>query len=839
MAWTAASPINQWSLVARDAFNGVLLWRTRMPDWGWKAWSDDWQVRFTIPTHIARRLVAVGDRVYATLGFNEPLTELDAATGKVLRTFEGSQYTDEILLHDGQLILAINKDAQRPGAASDQRRNATGDPGEPPVRKSVALIDVKSGKTLWKKGDYVGLRSKTGSMERISHLSMCAGDGRVFFVDGNRIVGLSLDDGRELWTAPRPEIPEHRMRYNIRFSDMCSLVYADGTLYFAQVNPVKKVGWRGERARLHAFSAATGEELWDRPCASWGWGHPADVMVVDGLVWAHDFETPFLLGLDPASGEVRRKVSNFKAFDNGHHHRCYRNKATTRFMMTSYRGLEFIDFAGEQTDRNHWVRGTCRLGAFPCNGLIYATPHPCSCYISSKLNGFVALAPEGPSPRAESDSHKLQRGPAYDEPDRPGTESEAGSVLDWPMYRHDRTRGGATGASLPTDLKKAWQVDLGAKPTGCVVADDTVLVAAAHRVVALNAKDGKQLWTFTADGPIDSPPTIDRGRAYLGCADGWLYCLRMSDGRLVWRFRGAPQARLIVAPGGIESAWPVHGSPLVDEGVVYFTAGRSSFLDGGILAFSLDAHTGKILSRRKIASEQSMDIDAGTDRLGDSGLLSDPLVGRGDAITMRHRQIFPETEADTSTVDGALRTTGGMLDDEWFSRARWYLGDRPIAEYMVFDAASLYGVRARDAMTGYGGFFAPGAKGFELFATDLATIMNVDAKQVKKAGQKEYGIKIPKRWSIRVPVRVTAMALAGDALVAGGTPDMIDPADPWAAYKGQRGGKLLVLSTGDGHIRTEYELDAPPVLDGVSVSGGWLFVSTIDGKILCYEGGSR
>jgi len=142
-------------------------------------------------------------------------------------------------------------------------------------------------------------------------------------------------------------------------------------------------------------------------------------------------------------------------------------------------------------------------------------------------------------------------------------------------------------------------------------------------------------------------------------------------------------------------------------------------------------------------------------------------------------------------------------------------------------------------MTGYGGFFAPGAKGFELFATDLATIMNVDAKQVKKAGQKEYGIKIPKRWSIRVPVRVTAMALAGDALVAGGTPDMIDPADPWAAYKGQRGGKLLVLSTGDGHIRTEYELDAPPVLDGVSVSGGRLFVSTIDGKILCYEGGSR
>lgn len=45
-------------------------------------------------------------------------------------------------------------------------------------------------------------------------------------------------------------------------------------------------------------------------------------------------------------------------------------------------------------------------------------------------------------------------------------------------------------------------------------------------------------------------------------------------------------------------------------------------------------------------------------------------------------------ETRRAGADDVLRTTSGMLDDEWFSRARWYLGDRPIAEYLVFDDAA-------------------------------------------------------------------------------------------------------------------------------------------------------
>jgi outer membrane protein assembly factor BamB len=80
-----------------------------------------------------------------------------------------------------------------------------------------------------------------------------------------------------------------------------------------------------------------------------------------------------------------------------------------------------------------------------------------------------------------------------------------------------------------------------------------------------------------------------------GCADGRVYCLRAADGELVWRFTAAPSERLIVAFGQLESPWRVHGSVLVRDGVVYCTAGRSTYLDGGIRVFGLDPLTGKVL----------------------------------------------------------------------------------------------------------------------------------------------------------------------------------------------------------------------------------------------------
>jgi outer membrane protein assembly factor BamB len=837
---SGAAP-DKWALVARDAFNGLELWRIGIDEWGWRAWAKKFTVRFTIPTHMPRRLVAAADRVYVTLGFNAPLTELDAGTGEILRTFEGTQFTDEILCVGGRLIVAINKDRQEPGDKS----------GSPePVRKWVAAIDAASGNMLWKTGDYVGLRSKTGPMERISHLSMAAGDGRVFFVDGDRIISLNLADGSEAWKIPRPVVPENKMRYNIRITDMCSMVYSDGMVYFAQLDPDREIDWREIRGRLHALSAATGKELWSRECSSWGWGHPADVFVMDGLVWISGFKDDFYYALDPKSGDVKRRVSNKKAFDNAHHHRCYRNKATPRYIMTSFRGLEFIDTNGNDTSLNHWVRGTCRLGAIPCNGMVYSTPHPCDCYITSKLNGFTALLP-APEDKAvdASPSPRLEKGPAYNQIDN--SQSTTVNPNDWPMYRHDRQRSGSTTTNVPAELEPLWQADLKEELISPVVSDGRVIVALqdSRQVVALNRTKGRELWRFTAGGRIDTPPTIHKGRAVFGCADGHVYCLTAEDGRLIWRFRASPDERLIGAFGKLESAWPVHGSVLVQSDTVYCTAGRSSFLDGGIYAWALNLETGDVISRERLSSDHDMEIAWGRDQTVDTGVLSDLLVSYGDGIYLRQRPLFDT--ARQMRISEQLRSTAGFLDDSWFHRTRWFLGGAPYAEYLVFSAKGVFGVRARKKIGGYGGHFTPGTEGFELFAADLVEpksrkpaqqaasrprVSNWQSGRPRGPSQTPTVRKPADRWSIRIPVRATAMALAGDKLFVAGTDDVLYPDDPWAAYEGRKGGKLMAVSTTDGRKLAEYDLSAAPVFDGMAAAYGRIYLSARGGKLTCYAG---
>jgi hypothetical protein len=51
----------------------------------------------------------------------------------------------------------------------------------------------------------------------------------------------------------------------------------------------------------------------------------------------------------------------------------------------------------------------------PANGLIYNPPHPCACYLESKMYGFHALAPQAGEPLpALAVEARLERGPAHD-----------------------------------------------------------------------------------------------------------------------------------------------------------------------------------------------------------------------------------------------------------------------------------------------------------------------------------------------------------------------------------------------------------------------------------------
>ena len=107
----------EWFLVARDAFSGVLLWKHEVKSWHPHLW------RFrTGPPQLARRLVAVGDRVYATLTYDGPVVCLDAATGRTLRTYAQTTGAEEILVHGDRVFAILGNPEDE--ATHTQRREA-------------------------------------------------------------------------------------------------------------------------------------------------------------------------------------------------------------------------------------------------------------------------------------------------------------------------------------------------------------------------------------------------------------------------------------------------------------------------------------------------------------------------------------------------------------------------------------------------------------------------------------------------------------------------------------------------------------------------------------------
>ena len=95
------------------------------------------------------------------------------------------------------------------------------------------------------------------------------------------------------------------------------------------------------------------------------------------------------------------------------------------------------------------------------------------------------------------------------------------------------------------------------------------------------------------------------------------------------------------------------------------------------------------------------------------------------------------------------------------------------------------------------------------------------------------------------------MAGANDKLIIAGPPDILDEArfhgrfklpevdvqvrKQEAAVNGASGGRLRTLSAGDGKRISETHIASLPVFDGLIAADGKLFMSTIDGQVVCYE----
>jgi len=857
---------SNWQLTARDAYNGAVLWKR--PIEKWVTWLFPYKAG---PSTVPRRLAASDDTLYVTLGIDAPLSKLDPKTGRTLTIYKDTANTDEIILA-GDLLLVVVRDQHTIPSTKDKVQFPGGGLNgnfwvkDQPAR--LKAINPVSGVVRWE------------AQMPIAPLCTGADEERVYLCDYKSVLALDRKSGEELWTTSDVNIAD---TYPSGYAPR--LVVSDGVVLFAgSENAMKHQGsWKTPSDRLVALSAKTGKRLWETDHPASGFHSPEDIFVIKGTVWFGATKDgrqkgPFY-GLDLHSGKI---VSTFEPDNTSYwfHQRCYPQKATDRYILASRTGIEYVDPRTKHWELNHWIRGACTYGVMPANGLTYAPAHPCACYPESKLSGMNAVAA---TQRYSLDPartiERLHRGLAYHAP----IFDPAVSSDDWPLFRCNPERSSYVPRKLSGMPSLLWQIRAGSDLTSPIAAAGKIYGAEmeSHTVFAASMKDGSRLWSFTAGGRIDSPPAYAQGRVVFGSRDGNVYCLNAHDGVLRWRFLAAPQDKRIFNFEQLESVWPVFGSVLVLGKNVYLTAGRSLFLDGGIIFYRLDLGTGRPLSIRQWGPQAPDDTDYHklVSSLQDGGELALPGLGltmppaNNDLLSAKGANLFMASQV--LAMDGkrvmtklGARNEGnershifsptGFLDNSWWHRSyqaygnaveggyAWYQSLKRVVNGKILcaDKDAVYGF-GRKAQ--YRKWTVP--LEFELFSVSQKPQPATQAELKKK---KTAFPPAEPNWSVDVSVWVRALFVTENALVVCGPRDLYDEEkavargshfttdDPRLALQqehseGKHGAILKVFDKKTGQEIGSVEVDDMPTWDGMIYAQGKIVMTTVNGKILCFN----
>ena len=333
---------------------------------------------------------------------------------------------------------------------------------------------------------------------------------------------------------------------------------------------------------------------------------------------------------------------------------------------------------------------------------------------------------------------------------------------------------------------------------------------------------------------------------------------------MVWRFLAAPQHMNTVAFDQPESVWPVHGSVLFHRGVIYAAAGRSSYLDGGIMLYGLDPVSGRMVVERRIESEHAGAMPPPKDAVkhalkirqnwldyktkmapdkSDSfamrGATPDILVADAESIYMRHMR-FDRNLMEQDTKRPHLFSTSSLLDDWEHNRSYWVIGTGdfynipvaypwiigrdikvPIGLMMAFDEKTVWSVR-RGGKNSISATTRP----------DPTSQANSLPDFQRRSPAKDSG---DSGWKATLGIRARAMVQAGDLLFLGGMPadHRGAPSSPWIlGGEGEKHGCLRVVSCSNGKTLREMKLASPPVWDGMAAAEGRLFIPCTDGSLV-------
>ena len=245
---------------------------------------------------------------------------------------------------------------------------------------------------------------------------------------------------------------------------------------------------------------------------------------------------------------------------------------------------------------------------------------------------------------------------------------------DWPMWRYDAGRSGASPAPVSLPLYLQWELRLPRLEQAwpdqgnridfdrChqpIVLRQTLFVSssATDSVAAYDTETGFVKWRFFADAPVrfapagwaNNPADPADDRLFVASDDGYLYCLDASTGSVVWKFLGAPSEKKGMGNKRLGSLWPARGGPTVLDDTVYFSAGIWPFM--GVFIYALDAATGDCLWVNDGSGSIYMTQPHNAESFAG-------LAPQGYFVAIGDRLIVPNSRANAAGLD---RHTGELL----------------------------------------------------------------------------------------------------------------------------------------------------------------------------------
>ena len=540
--WKSKYGTDQY-LTCRDAFNGRLLWRTRIG----ATYYGGLYIENLAP------MISIGRHVYVA-GENGKMQVISTRTGKTLRELPTTYIPGVISASKGIVVAATWKDGKVMGSIKryDRRRMdwAIG-------KGTVEAYDDASGKLLWKK-DLLGT-------------SLVIADGRIFIV--SRDANDAIEEAHNRRGKSGPKRPAQKV---------IALDLAKGTVLWEALDETFNAKDQTITLEAAGFGAVA--------VAYKGRGTVALLSAASGKVLEKD--------------KAAEAGKNFFRFRN---HICTPVMRVGDIQLnnrggTITKGKERQQFGGARAGcltgtvpgygAGYIAQNWCRCSPAQIPGLLAIAPigkipTPAEMEVPTEPTEFASYNETADGIEKPS-AWTSFRGNAKRSSSAACDISENVGVL-WTKK--------VTGKKIAGTVQRDWRSFLNTRLTAPVTGGGLVIVADIdhNELIAVDGKSGSVKWRFMTGGRMDTAPTLHKGICLAGDRTGYVYAIKIKTGQLIYKLRIAPLEQRMVSYGKVESVWPVIGGVMVAKDKAYASAGRTQGSDGGLLVRAFLPETGKVL----------------------------------------------------------------------------------------------------------------------------------------------------------------------------------------------------------------------------------------------------